>query len=320
MEKSMVSVVIPVMNELGNIEEVFRRLETAFQDWTRPYEIIFIDDGSTDGTSELLEAYPRKNSHAKIIKFKRNFGQQLALSAGFSEARGDICVCIDADLQVDPLDIPKLVDAIDAGSDMVIGKRQYRSEPLLARRIPSLITNKIFSKFFKVKFEDLGCGLQAFRRKLFKGVPQNSSMFIHLPLFAVWRGASLTHVPVNYSPRLAGETKYNWISLVYYFLDVVITFMSQPAILAYLTIAGMLSIGAGLVGGLINLISGASGLGFSTGAWAVALFCVFSGLVLFLFGLTNEYVRRITARMENAPMYVIDEIIENKEGENETEN
>ncbi len=308
-----VSVVIPVKDEIGTIDEVFDRLETVFKDGDIDYEILFIDDGSTDGTTEKLISYPDRDPHVRVIRFSRNFGQHLALCAGFEQSRGEIIVVVDADLQVDPLDIPKLVTKIKEGYDVVIGERDYRAESLLSRRLPSWLTNKFYSWFFKTHFKDLGCGLQAFRKTQLTGVDRFSSMFAHLPFFAVWRGAKLTHVPVKYTPRTSGKTKYNWINLMYYFMEVILTFTNIPMQMAYLVLSGSIVLGLGIAAGIVTLAALLTGFGLSLFGILVSSQMILLGSVLFVLGIIVEYQRRLVAQIENAPMFIIDSIIEKPE-------
>ena len=155
-EKPMVSIIIPVFNEIETIQEVYDRLVGVFETYKRKYELVFIDDGSTDGCSDIMAKFPAMNPNARIVQFSRNFGQQNAIVAGFDYAKGEILLFIDADLQTNPEEIPRLVEKMDEGFDVVAGYRKNREESFLKRQLPSRMVNYIFKKVLKQPHQDMG--------------------------------------------------------------------------------------------------------------------------------------------------------------------
>ena len=175
----------------------------------KSYEIIFIDDGSTDNTVSILRTIQEKNFHTRIIKFRGNFGQSAAMAAGFDAARGETVVAMDGDLQNDPKDIPKLLDKLAEGYDVVSGWRKNRKDKLIIRKIPSKIANKIICSVTKVKLHDTGCSLKAFRKEIIKRISLYGELHRFIPALAKLEGAKITEIVVNHHPRKYGESKYN---------------------------------------------------------------------------------------------------------------
>lgn len=206
-----VSVVIPVRNEELNIAPLWAELLEVMDADRRRYEIIFVNDGSTDGTADELDKIAATDSRCVVIEFARRFGQSAGMNAGFRMARGHVVVPMDGDLQNDPHDIPMLVDALDEppGYDIVSGWRRERHDKLLTRRVPSLLANRLIRRLtWSPPIHDFGCTLKAYRREVLADINLYGEMHRFLPALCRWRGARITERVVNHRPRVAGETKY----------------------------------------------------------------------------------------------------------------
>jgi glycosyltransferase involved in cell wall biosynthesis len=201
------SVVIPIHNEAPALEELLRELSEQLARWGRSYEILLIDDGSTDETFTLLAALQARDPRLRIIRFRRNFGQTAAFSAGFAHARGRFIVTSDGDLQNDPRDIPAMLEVAE-GVDIVAGWRKNRQDAFINRRLPSMIANWIISHVTGVKLHDYGCSLKVFRAEVVKPLRLRPGMHRYLPALASQLGNRVAEVVVNHRPRRYGESKY----------------------------------------------------------------------------------------------------------------
>ncbi len=202
------SVVIPVFNEEDNIEALCSKTISALKELGHPWEIIFIDDGSTDASYAKLAQIASGQDNLKVVRFVRNFGQTAALAAGIDHARGEIIIPLDADLQNDPADIGKLLDKLDEGYDVVSGWRKKRHDEFITRLIPSWIANKIISVISGVKLHDYGCSLKVYRREVLQDVKLYGEMHRFVPIYASWEGAKVTEMPITHYPRQFGKSKY----------------------------------------------------------------------------------------------------------------
>lgn len=203
-----ISVVLPVYNEEDNIRAQYEAITAALAHGRHSYEIVFVDDGSTDSSIPRLKEIAAADAKVKLVIFRRNFGQTAAMSAGIDFAAGEIIVFMDSDLQNDPTDIPLLIDKIDEGYDVVSGWRVNRKDKFVTRKIPSWIANRLISRVTGVKLHDLGCSLKAYRSDLLKGVNLYGEMHRFIPVHASWIGARITEMPVNHHPRIHGQSKY----------------------------------------------------------------------------------------------------------------
>jgi glycosyltransferase involved in cell wall biosynthesis len=202
-----ISVVIPVMNEADNVDALHEELDRALRSTARPYEVVFVDDGSTDGTAERVAALALRDPSVRLVRLRRNFGQTAAFSAGFDASRGDVVVTLDGDRQNDPADIPRLVARLEDGYDMVCGWRQDRKDPL-TKRVPSFFANRLISWATGVKLHDYGCSLKAIRSDVVKEMRLYGEMHRFIPAVASWMGVRLVEEPVNHRPRTRGRSKY----------------------------------------------------------------------------------------------------------------
>jgi glycosyltransferase involved in cell wall biosynthesis len=203
------SVLIPVFNEVDNVEPLHAELDAVLRCLAIRYELIFVNDGSTDGTAAKLEAIQgRDPEHVRVVFLGRNCGQTAALSAALDQARGEVLVPIDGDRQNDPADIPRLLEQLDAGHDVVSGWRKDRHDALVSRKVPSWIANRLIARLSGVHLHDFGCTLKAYRRRVLEGVRLYGEMHRFIPIFAAWQGARVTELVVNHRPRTAGKTKY----------------------------------------------------------------------------------------------------------------
>src|SRR6266446_2608708 len=202
------SVVIPIRNESPNIGELYRELTDVLERWGRTYEVLAIDDGSTDDSFDQLCRWQSRDSRWRIIRFRRNFGQTAAFSAGFKEAKGRLIATSDGDLQNDPRDLPEMIRRIDEGYDIVCGWRKDRKDSWLTRRLPSELANKLISASTRVKLHDYGCSLKVFRAEVVKPLKLYGEMHRFIPAIASEMGVNISEVVVNHRARRHGRSNY----------------------------------------------------------------------------------------------------------------
>ena len=201
------SVVVPLLNEEDNIKALYDEIIAALTGRI-DFEVLFVDDGSTDRSYDILKEIAAGNGRVRIIRLRKNFGQTAAMSAGFDNARGQVVVPLDGDRQNDPADIPALLAKLDEGYDIVSGWRRKRHDKALTRRLPSIIANKIIACVTKVRLHDFGCTLKAYRREVLEETRLYGEMHRFIPALASWSGAKVTEIVVNHRPRTAGTAKY----------------------------------------------------------------------------------------------------------------
>lgn len=203
-----VSVVVPVYNEVENVRLLADRILAVMSSFGRPFEIIFVDDGSRDGTHRTLQALAKHDGRIKAVRLRRNYGQTAGLAAGFRYASGDIIVTLDGDLQNDPADIPKMIARLEEGYDVVSGWRKDRQDNFVQRTLPSMIANRLISSVSGVSLHDYGCSLKAYRAEIAKVLPLYGEMHRFIPALAGIEGARIAEVPVTHHPRQFGKSKY----------------------------------------------------------------------------------------------------------------
>ncbi len=216
----LLSVVVPVKDEQENARPLYERVRGALDgSRTGAWELIFVDDGSTDGTFTELEKLAAADERVKIVRLRRNFGQSAATQAGLDAACGEIIVTMDGDLQNDPADIPLLLAKLHEGYDAVLGQRHNRQDKLLLRKLPSLLANAIIRQVLGVPFKDFGCTLRAVRRDVFEGMVLYGEMHRFITALILQQGANVTQIPVRHHPRTAGKSKYNLTRTLRVLLD-----------------------------------------------------------------------------------------------------
>ena len=259
------SIVVPLYNEFENVEELYQRIETAVQKLSLTYEIIFVDDGSTDKTWQVIEKLKETLPQLKGIRLRRNYGQTSAMVAGFDHAVGKIIVTVDGDLQNDPSDIPMLLEKINEGYDLVSGWRKNRKDHF-SRILPSMVANVIISLASGVKLHDYGCTLKAYRAECIKQLEAYGEMHRFFPALASMTGARVTEVPVKHHPRKYGVSKYGFDRIFKVFSDIlamslIIRFSSMP-LKGFVVCAIpflVLSMGLGFLGTLAVLLDWTKG-------------------------------------------------------------
>ena len=222
MERALdISVVVPVLNEEESLPILHQRLTEALAGTGYSYEIIIVDDGSTDRSFEIMQELQARDEHLRVVRFRRNYGQTAAFSAGFDRARGDVVITIDADLQNDPADIPALMDKMAEGYDVVSGWRVDRKDRFLDRRLPSIVANSMIRWTTGVDIHDNGCSLKAYRREVLKDVRLYGEMHRFLPALAYGAGGRVAEIPVQHHPRRYGTAKYGLSRTLKVFLDII---------------------------------------------------------------------------------------------------
>ena len=217
----LLSVVIPVYNEEENVPRLCAALREALDQIGTPWEAILVDDGSTDGTADALDAEAQRDERFVVIHLRRNFGQTAAMAAGFDHARGDVIIAMDADLQNDPRDIPRMLDKLAEGYDVVSGWRKNRKDKWLTRVLPSRIANWLISTITGVHLHDYGCSLKAYRREIIRDVRLYGEMHRFLPALCYWAGARISEIEVTHHPRKFGRSKYGLSRILRVILDLI---------------------------------------------------------------------------------------------------
>jgi glycosyltransferase involved in cell wall biosynthesis len=310
------SVVVPVFNEGPNIEPLYRELTDTLAAWGRPYEIIVIDDGSTDTTFAELERLHRSDAHLRVIQFRRNFGQTAAFAAGFAAARGQLIVTSDGDLQNDPQDIPRLVARIDEGFDVVCGWRKDRKDPFINRRLPSMLANKLISWATGVHLNDYGCSLKVFRAEVVKPLRLYGELHRFLPALASEQGVAIAEQAVNHRARVHGRSKYG----IGRTMRVILDLMTVKFLLSYSTrplqIFGLIGIPMGVVGasilgylGIMRIL-GLTSLNERMPLVTLGMLLVFIGLQFITLGLIAELQSRTYHESQDKPVYVVRRVLE----------
>jgi glycosyltransferase involved in cell wall biosynthesis len=243
------SVIIPIKDERENLRPLHERLRSALDPFGKDYELVFVDDGSIDGSFNVLEELA-SDPHVKVVRLRRNFGQTAALQAGIDHSSGDILVTMDGDLQNDPADIPVLLDKLAEGYDAVLGLRANRQDKLFLRKVPSALGNWLIRKVTGVHIKDMGCTLRAMRRDLAESLPLYGEMHRFVPVLAQHYGGRLAQIPVRHHPRVAGQTKYNLSRTIRVILDLMTvkflhSYLTRP--MHVLGSAGLASMGAGVI-------------------------------------------------------------------------
>ena len=308
------SIVIPVFNEEENLSLIYEELKGVVNGMKMDYEILFIDDGSTDTSLTVLRDLQRQDPAVKAISFRRNFGQTAAMSAGFDYATGDVIITMDADLQNDPHDIPQMIAKIEEGYDVVTGWRHDRKDAFINRKLPSIIANKIISLTTKVSLHDYGCTLKAFRREVIKNIKLYGEMHRFIPAIASGMGISFTEIKVNHRPRKYGTSKYGISRTIRVILDLItvkflLSFATRP-----IQVFGLLGFACGTVGFLIALVMTIQRQFFGVALADrplifLAILLIFVGIQFVSLGLIAELQARTYHESQQKPVYYVRELL-----------
>ena len=309
------SVVIPLLDEALNVEALYRELTETLEGSGRTFEVVLIDDGSTDGTFAILSRLHAADPRLRVIQLRRNFGQTAAFAAGFARARGRLIVTADGDLQNDLLDIPRMVDKLEEGYDIVCGWRKARKDRWLSRRVPSVIANALISGATGVRLHDYGCSLKVFRAEVVKSIRLYGEMHRFIPAIASEQGVRIAEVVVNHRPRRHGRSKYGISRTVRVILDLatvkfLLSYSTRP-----LQIFGLVGL---LMGAAGTLITGWLGYVRLFGGQAIGdrpllllgILLLFTGLQLVTLGLLAEMQARTYHESQGKPTYYIRELLD----------
>lgn len=311
MKEQSLSIIIPVYNEEDNVLPLHQKITEALDSMGQPYEVIIVDDGSTDNTAQRLKELAKSDNRLKVIHLRRNFGQTPAMMAGIDAATGDILIPMDGDLQNDPHDIPKLLAKLAEGYDVVSGWRKDRQDHPLKRNLPSRVANRLISFISGVHLHDYGCSLKAYRKAIIKGVKLYGEMHRFVPIYASWQGAKVTEVGVTHYPRVHGVSKYGFDRTIKVILDlIVVKFLDKFAHKPMYLFGGF-----GLVTFLISFLLFGLMLYLKIFAsksfietplpMAVTLFTLMGFMSIFM-GLIAEILMRTYHESQNKPTYIVD--------------
>jgi glycosyltransferase involved in cell wall biosynthesis len=309
-----ISVFLPVYNEEPNLLPLHTKLNEALARLGRSAEIIYVDDGSTDGSLRILREVAARDTRVRVVALKRNYGQTAAMAAGIDAALGEVLIPMDADLQNDPADIIRLLDKLDEGYDVVSGWRKNRQDKLITRKIPSMIANRLISWIGGVPLHDYGCSLKAYRREALQDVRLYGEMHRFIPIYASWAGARVSEIPVEHHPRTMGKSKYGLSRT----LKVVFDLMTIKFMASYQTkpiyvfgsfgmLAFLVSVVAGLYAIFLKLFHKADFVQTPLPILAIVMFAV--GIQFLLMGLLAEMLVRTYHESQEKSIYAVREKI-----------
>lgn len=312
-----VSIIVPFFNERQNLSQLYDEVKRALEPTGKTFEIVFVDDGSTDGGTSLAEEIAAGDHRVVLVQFTKNFGQTAAMAAGFKYAKGRIYVAMDADNQNDPADIPRLLARLDEGCDVVSGWRKKRKDKFITRRVPSMIANRLLSWVTGVGLRDYGCSLKAYRAEYIDSIDLYGEMHRFIPAYAGMAGAKVAEIEVNHRPRTHGASKYGLARI----FKVVMDLITVKFLFSYVTKPGYLFGGAGSVLCLAGLASAAEVLieKYTAGTFAhrnpfllLAVFLFFLGVQFFLMGLIAELLVRTYHESQGKPIYLVKKTVNMK--------
>ena len=308
----MISVVIPIFNEEENINKLSQSIKKALSDID--YEVLFVNDGSTDNSENEIVKLSSTDPKIKLINLRRNYGQTAAMQAGFDQSKGTIVIPMDGDLQNDPKDIPKLIEKINEGYDVVSGWRKIRSDKKLTRILPSKIANMIISKISGIHLHDYGCTLKAYRKEILEDIKLYGEMHRFIPIYASWEGAKVTEIPVNHHPRIAGKTKYGLSRIPRVILDLLVIRFFDKSLDRPIHLFGQFGLLMFLIAFLLFFMAlflkVFMNISFIlTPLPLLVVFFSMSGLLCIFLGLVAEIQSRIYFESKNRPPYLIKKIL-----------
>jgi glycosyltransferase involved in cell wall biosynthesis len=316
-EKPELSIFLPVYNEEPNLPPLHAKLDTALKALGRTAEIIYVDDGSTDGSLKVLRELARRDNRVRVVALRRNYGQTAAMAAGIDAASGEVLIPMDADMQNDPADIIRLLDKLEEGYDVVSGWRKNRQDKLVTRKIPSMLANRMISWIGGVPLHDYGCSLKAYRRESIEDVRLYGEMHRFIPIYASWAGARVAEIPVEHHARTMGKSKYGLSRT----LKVVFDLMTIKFMASYQTKPLYIFGTAGLLTFVISFLSGLLALLMKFASWpkhadlvqtplpVMAMVLLVLGIQFFLMGLLAEMLVRTYHESQAKSIYAVREKI-----------
>jgi glycosyltransferase involved in cell wall biosynthesis len=309
-----ISLIVPIYNERRNLEPFVDALTRVLDPTGEDYEVLLIDDGSTDGSDAFLETLPAQNPRIKVILFRRNFGQTAAMAAGFDYAAGSILIPTDADMQNDAEDIPAILSKLREGYDVVSCRRQNRHDPWLTRRVPSKLANALISYISGVHLHDYGCTLKGYRREVVEHIRLYGEMHRFIPVYASWAGARVAEIPVRHHPRLSGSSKYGLSRTYKVILDLITvkmlgSYSTKP--MYFFGGIGLIACGAGSIFALQTLyekyFSGVKA--HNNPLLLLAVFLFILGVQFILMGLVAELVIRTYFESQGKRPYIVRKVL-----------
>jgi glycosyltransferase involved in cell wall biosynthesis len=307
------SIVIPVFNEEENIPLLAQEIRRALDPREVAYEVVAVDDGSTDGTWARLESVRAQDPRWILVGLRRNFGQTAAMSAGFDHARGDVIVTLDGDLQNDPADIPRLL-ALAKDHDVVSGWRKERQDPFLSRRLPSMLANWLISRVTGVRLHDYGCTLKAYRREVVEHLHLYGEMHRFIPAIASWMGISLAEVETHHRPRRFGRSKYGITRTLRVILDLItvkflLSFATKP--IQVFGLLGLFAAGVGIaIGGYLTALKLAFGAQIGGRPLLfLGILLILVGVQFLVMGLLGEMLVRVYHESQRKPIYMVKRVL-----------
>jgi len=310
---SMISLTIPVYNERDSLGPLFDKVLAVMVRHGEPWEIIFVNDGSHDGSADFLNELASKHPEVKVVHFRRNFGQTAAMMAGFDFASGDVIIPMDGDGQNDPEDIPRMLATLEEGYDVCSGWRKDRQDNALQRNFPSIMANKLISAVSGVRLHDFGCSLKAYRAEVIKGVRLYGEMHRFLPIYAKWHGARITEIPVSHHARTAGSSKYGLERVVKVLMDLITVkfldkYMLKPMYLfgfwglIFLAASGLFTLWTFYMRYVENYYYSQTPLPM------MAVFSFMTGILCVLMGLLAEMITRTFHESQNKAIYLVKDL------------
>ncbi len=308
----LLSIIVPVFNEEKNIQALLNKVLDVMPVVGCPFEVIFINDGSTDGTKPILDELAKMDHRVKVAHFRRNYGQTAALMAGIDLSSGDVLIPMDGDLQNDPEDIPRLLAKLEEGYDVCSGWRKNRKDHALRRNLPSRIANFLISRISGVHLHDYGCSLKAYKKEVIKGVKLYGEMHRFIPIYASWEGAKVTEIPVTHHPRTQGKSNYGIERTVKVLLDlIVVKFFAKYAqkpiyVFGFFGILNLIiAMCAAVASVSYKIFEGKAFI--STPLPLLFVMCSIMGIMCILMGLMAEVLVRTYHESQSKPVYFVSE-------------